>query len=181
MSTRTSAARYARALLDVAVRESDPEQAERDLIAFAELLRQYPDLHSALTHPTVPAARKRAATQELLSRLTLVAPVTKLLLMLAERDRLVLLPELVEVYRERLMAYQQIVEAEVTTATPLSADSAAALQARLARATGQRITMTTKVDPAIIGGVVARVGSTVYDGSVAAQLVKMKDALVGQG
>ena len=177
MSARASAARYARALLDVVVREANPEQAERDLLAFAELLEQHPDLQRTLTHPTLPAARKKALTQELLSRLKLTSPVAKLLSMLAERDRLALLPDLVAVYHERLMEHLQVVQAEVTTAAPLTPERTTQLEQRLARATGRRVTMTTRVDPSIIGGVVTRIGSTVYDGSVAAQLARMKDTL----
>lgn len=177
MSTRASAARYARALLDVAIQESDPVQAERDLAAFADLLTQHAELQQALTHPSLPAARKKAMTQQLLARLTLVSPVAKLLLLLAERDRLALVPDLLATYREKLMEHRQIIQAEVTTAMPLTPDRAAALEQRLARATGRKVTMKTTVDPSIIGGLIARIGSTVYDGSVAAQLEKMKERL----
>jgi F-type H+-transporting ATPase subunit delta len=76
------------------------------------------------------------------------------------------------------MEHQRVVRAEVTTAVPLSQERAAQLQQRLASATGRAVTMTTKVDASIIGGVITRIGSTVYDGSVAAQLAKVKDRLV---
>src|ERR1043166_3040466 len=164
MSSRASAARYARALLDVAIKESDPVQAERDLTTFADLMTQHPELQRALTHPSLPSARKKAITQQLLSRLNLISPVAKLLVLLAERDRFALVPDLVTVYRERLMEHPNVVRAEVTTAAALAPDQAAALEQRLARATGRTVTLTTKVDPAIIGGLVARIGSTVYDG-----------------
>ena len=177
MSTRASAARYARALLDVAIKESTPEQAEQELAAFFELLQHHPELQRALTHPAVAAASKRAVVQQLIDRLKPVSPAGKLLMLLAERDRLVLLPELVEVYRERLNEHRQIVRAEVTTAEPLAAERTAALQQRLAAATGRHVTLTTRVDPGIIGGMVTRIGSTVYDGSVATQLEAIRQRL----
>ena len=180
MSTRASAARYARALLDVVIREADPEAADRDLRIFADVLQKHPELESALTHPSVPAARKKAATQAVLSQLNLSGPVAKLLLMLAERDRLTILGDVIDVYHERLLEHQRVLQAEVTTAVPLSAERVTELQQRLARATGRSVIMTTKVDPQIIGGLIARIGSTVYDGSVAAKLWKMKESLVGQ-
>jgi F-type H+-transporting ATPase subunit delta len=180
MTTRGSASRYARALLDVAISESITDRADRDLSRFADLLAQYPQLANALTHPAVPAARKQALTQALASRLELTTPVTKLLLMLADRDRLALLPDLVQTYRDRLMDHQQVVRAEVTTAEPLASSHAQELQERLARATGRHVTLSTKVDPAIIGGMVARIGSTVYDGSLAAQLTKLREKLAGE-
>jgi F-type H+-transporting ATPase subunit delta len=87
------------------------------------------------------------------------------------------LPDLDAIYRERLMEYRHVVRAEVTTAVPLSADRIAELQERLAAATGRRVTMTTNVDPGLIGGAVARVGTTVFDGSIATQLERIKERL----
>jgi F-type H+-transporting ATPase subunit delta len=180
MSARTSAARYARALLDVAAQESIEERAERDLAAFRDLVAAHPQLQSVLTHPAVPAPRKRALTESLASRLSLSTPVGKLLRLLAERDRLALLPDLLEVYRERLLEHRHVVQAEVTTAEPLPPGSETALQERLSRATGRQVLLTTRVDPGIIGGVVTRIGSTVYDGSIAAQLARMRERMARQ-
>jgi F-type H+-transporting ATPase subunit delta len=177
MSMRSSAARYAKALLDVAIKESDPELAEQELAAFVELVEQHPDLQRAFANPVVSAADKRAVAQQLLDRLKPTSPAGKLVLLLASRGRLALLPDLLEVYRERLMEHRNVLRAEVTTASALPPDRAAQLQQRLAAATGRVVTMTTKVDASIIGGVVTRIGSTVYDGSVATQLAKVKDRL----
>ena len=180
MSTRASAARYARALFDVAIKESNPEQAEQELGAFAALLQSHADLQKALTNPAIPAANKRAVVEQLLDRLQPSSPVRKLLLLLAERDRLELFPDMLDVYRQRLMEHMNVIQAEITTAAPLAGDQATRLQERLAKATGRTVTMTTKVDPAIIGGVVTRIGSTVYDGSVATRLAAMRQRLTEQ-
>ena len=177
MSMRASAARYARALLDVAIKESDPERAEQELATFVDLVRQHPDLERALANPVVSAGDKHAIVEQILARLQPTAPTGKLLLLLAARGRLALLPELLDVYRERLMEHRNVVRAEVTTAVPLPPERAAQLQQRLAAMTGRVVTMTTTVDASIIGGVVTRIGSTVYDGSVARQLAKVKDRL----
>ena len=177
MSMRASAARYARALLDVANKESDPERAEQELAAFVDLVRTNPDLERTLANPVVSAADKRAIVQQILERLKPTTPVGKLVLLLASRGRLALLPDLLDVYRERLMEYRNVLSAEVTTAAPLSPERAEQLQQRLANATGRTITMTTKVDASIIGGVVTRIGGTVYDGSVATRLAKVRERL----
>ena len=177
MSTRASAARYARALLDVVIKEGNPEQVQQELSAFADLLVQNPNLEKALTNPAVPVSGKVGIVKELAARLKLSSPLGKLLLMLAERDRLVIVRDLVTVYRDRLMDYRQVVRADVTTAEPLDEAKAARLKERLATLTGRTVTMTTRVDPSIIGGLVARVGSTVYDGSVATQLHRIKNRL----
>lgn len=177
MTTRTSATRYARALLDVLIKESTPEQGGQDLAAVSALLQQFPELQRAFTNPAIPAARKRALVEQLLPKLSLSAPVGKLLLLLAERDRLILLPDLVTVYQERLEELQQVVRAEVTTAEPLAPERLSALQQRLASVTGRTVKVSTKVDPSIIGGVRARIGSTVYDGSIATQLEAFRQKL----
>ncbi|HKE86206.1 MAG TPA: ATP synthase F1 subunit delta [Vicinamibacterales bacterium] len=177
MSMRASAARYARALLDVAIKESDPERAERELATFVDLVGTHPELQRVIANPVVSAADKRRVVQQLVARLQLTTPVAKLLLLLAARGRLPLLPDLLDVYRERLMEHRQIVRAEITTAAPLSQERAAQLQQRLSSVTGRAVTMTTKVDASIIGGVITRIGGTVYDGSVAAQLAKVRDRL----
>jgi len=177
MPSRASATRYARALFDVALKESDPVRVERDLASFAGLMSSSAELHGALTNPSVPAASKRQIANALATRLNMVSPAHKLLLLLADRDRLVVVPDLLAVYRERLMEHQQVVRAEVTTAAPLTTDRVAQLQKQLADITGRTVEMTTSVDPAIIGGVVTRIGGTVYDGSLATQLAKLRDKL----
>jgi F-type H+-transporting ATPase subunit delta len=178
MTNKTAALRYARALLEVGIKEqADLEGLERDLAAFLELLSDHPTLAKVLLNPAVPVPRKRAAVMELTTRMQPAPIVGKLLVLLAERDRLVLLPDLLASYRDRLLAHRNVVRAELTTATPLESARAAAIEQQLARATGRTITLQTRTDPAIIGGVVARIGSTVYDGSVTRQLARMKERL----
>src|SRR5688572_18019917 len=179
MTNRTAATRYARALLDVSIKEGgDLEKIEQDLAAFVDLFTKHPTLEKVLLNPAIPVARKRAAASELTSRLGTSPVLTKLIALLAERDRLVLLPELLASYRERLLDHLKVVRAVVTTAIPLGADRAQAIERGLAQLTGRTVTLATNVDPSIIGGVVARIGSTVYDGSVTTQLQKMKQRLV---
>ncbi len=180
MSTRASAARYARALLDVVIKEGDPAQVASELKALAEIFRGHADLQKALANPAVPMAAKRRLIESLVARTTPSPALGKLLIMLADRDRLTLIPELAEVYSERLLEHQQVVRAEVTTAVPVSADRLAEMEKRIAAATGRKVTMTASVDPSLIGGAVARVGSIVYDGSIATQLAKMKERLEEQ-
>jgi F-type H+-transporting ATPase subunit delta len=178
VTNRAAADRYARALLDVALKErADVDQVLGDLTGAASLFETHVPLRDVMVNPAVPAPRKHAAMQELVDRTRPAPMVGRLLLMLAERDRLILLPDLLRSFRERLMEHQQIVRADVTTAVPLPPERAEAIERRLASVTGRRVTMTAKVDPQIIGGMVARVGSTVYDASIASQLNKLKDRL----
>ena len=178
MTNKTAATRYARALLDVAVKEqANLDQIESDLAGFGALFDQHPALAKVLLNPAVPVPRKRAAVADLLARTTFSPILSKLLLLLAERDRLVLLPDLLAAYRDRLMDYRHVVRAEVTTAAPIDGARVEQIQSGLAKATGRTVTIATRTDPTIIGGLVARVGSTVYDASVVRQLERMKERL----
>jgi F-type H+-transporting ATPase subunit delta len=178
MSTRTSAARYARALLDVALKESDPQKIERDLTSFVNAIATSPELAHALTNPQVPHAARRGLVDALAQRIGMEAPAAKLLALVAERGRLDLVNDLVEVYRERLLAHSNIIKGTVTSAVPLAPEKLQALEASLSSATGKKVQLETAVDPALIGGVVAQIGSTVYDGSIRTQLQRMKQQLV---
>ena len=178
MTSRTAAIRYARALFDVGLKEGlDLNAIESEVAGFAGIFRQHPQLEAILLNPAVPVPRKRAAVVELTKALNLSSVVAKLAILLAERDRLVVLPDLVAAFRERLMDHQKVVRADVTTSEPMAADRAAKVQQALAKATGRTVRLTTAVDPSIIGGLVARVGGTVYDASVTNQLRRMKERL----
>ena len=182
MTDRSIARRYGRAVLDVAIQEADPEAVQQQLDDMAELIGGHDELRRALTNPAVPTPRKRAAVAALLERVSAVSTVSpvvsKLLLLLAERDRLGLLDELRRVYGECLLAHRQIVRAEVTTAVPLSPERADAIARGLSKATGKQVMLETTVDASILGGVVARIGSVVYDGSVTRQLDRMQAMLI---
>ena len=180
MTNKTAATRYARALLDVAVQEkANLDTIEQEIASFVDLFAQHATLEKVMLNPAVPVPRKRAAVAELTKAAKCSPTVSKLLVLLAERDRLVLLPDLLASYRDRLLDYRRVVRAEVTTAAPLAAERAKAIEASLAQLTGRTVVLETRLDPSIIGGVVARIGSTVYDGSVTRQLARMKEKLVG--
>ena len=179
MTNRTAAARYARALFDVSLKDRDLRQVEADLVTFADLLDGHETLSRVLLSPAIPTKQKRAIVTELLSRVgDLVPPVAKLLTLLAERGRLVLLPEVVRAFRVRLLDHLGVVEARVTTAQPLTAERTAAIAESLVKASGREVTMITDVDPEILGGLIARLGGTVYDGSIARHLERMRQNLL---
>jgi F-type H+-transporting ATPase subunit delta len=178
MSMRTSATRYARALLDVALKESDPQQVERDLTSFANVLAASAELKHALMNPAIPALNRRNLVAAVIRRIGMTVPAAKLLVLLADRGRLEIFDDLVVVYRERLLAHSNIVKGSLTAAVPLAAEKVRALEQGLSTATGKNVQLDVSTDPSIIGGVVARIGSTVYDGSIRTQLARMKQQLV---
>jgi F-type H+-transporting ATPase subunit delta len=179
VTSRAAASRYGRALFDVALAERvDLDRVLRELAEFSDVLTGNPTLQRALTNPAVPPSRKRAVIEQLIAKAgNMLPPVSKLLLLLAERDRLSVLPDILEAFRNRVLDYKNVVRAEVVTAIPLPPDRLAAVQAGLARATGRQVLLASRVDESIVGGAVTRLGSTVYDGSITRQLEKLKEAL----
>ena len=182
MTSRAAGIRYARALFDVARKEGDVQQAGQELASFTQFVSSHEALQKIFSNPAIPAPKKKAVVEQLMARAGSMSPVVrKLLLLLAERDRLALLPEITRSYQNRLMEFAKVVRAEIVTAIGLPAERVAALQQGLAQATGREVQLESRVDPSIIGGAIARVGSTVYDGSVTRQLQKMKEALTSEG
>jgi F-type H+-transporting ATPase subunit delta len=178
MSSQSAARRYAAALFDVAQRAGSAEQAGRSLEQLSALVSGHPELQRVLTSPAVPVAVKRDIVGAVIAAAGGAgAEVGRMISMLAERDRLGELSDLSAAFSERLMDAQKVVRADVTTATPLSEASRQALTAALGRATGKSVTITERVDPAIVGGVIARVGSLVYDASITRQIERLRDTL----
>jgi F-type H+-transporting ATPase subunit delta len=181
MSLRTSANRYAKALFDVGLEEkADLAQVDRDLQAVVDMMKGSPELARAAQFTSTTEAQRTALMEAVAKAMTLSAPVTKTLVLLARTGKLNLVPDLALAYRERLLAHQNIVRAEVTSAAPLSPEKTKALEESLSKVTGKKVELSVSVDPELLGGVVARIGSTVYDGSVKTQLLKMRQELVGQ-
>jgi F-type H+-transporting ATPase subunit delta len=177
-ATRAIASRYARALFEVAVAEADPRAVECELAEFVALFERSVPLRRVLWNPAIPVDRKLAVVTEITRHGRYVLPLEKLLKLMAERDHLALLQRMLDAYRRRLMDHLGIVHAEVTTAAVLTPERQRGVEQALAAATGKHVTVTTRVDPGILGGVVAKVDSTVYDGSVARQLERIKEKLI---
>lgn len=172
------ARRYAAALFDVASKADVLDAVERDLSALAALVLGHDELRRVIESPTVPAAKKRALVDALLAASGGVQDeVARLLRLLADRDRLPILPDVARAFVDRLLDERRLVPADVVTAAPLGEARKAALAEALGRATGRTVTITERIDPAIIGGVIARVGSLVFDGSVTRQIERMRDEL----
>jgi F-type H+-transporting ATPase subunit delta len=181
MSLRTSANRYARALFDVSLQEkADLGRIDIDLSEVTEVFRESTELLRAATAARVPDASRKALIEAIAARLDVSVQVKNLMVLLAESRKLEYLPELAQAYRERLLQHQNIIRAEVTSAAPLSPEKTKALAESLSKVTGKKVELSVSVDPELLGGVVARIGSTVYDGSVKTQLEQLRKELVEQ-
>jgi F-type H+-transporting ATPase subunit delta len=178
VSVQSSARKYANALYQVAGTNGTTAQVARDLAALVELLDAHTELASVFDTPLVPPSRKRALIESLLASAGDTTPeVSRLLLMLADRARLPLVREIAAAYTTRIQTAGRVMPAEIVTAVPIGPERQAHLAEALGRATGHQILLTSTVDADIVGGVVAKVGGVVYDGSVVRQLDRMKQKL----
>jgi len=181
VTLKTIARRYAIALFDVLHKRGEQGRAAQDLERFRVLMTANAELAKVFENPAIPATKKRAIVESLLAGDDFNADVRRLILMLAERDRLSLLPDISDAYAERLRRERGVVLAEVTTAVPIPESQRPALFAALAKAAKSEVSVTEKIDPSIVGGVIARVGSVVFDGSVTTQIERLRRRLIEAG
>lgn len=175
MTEQAAANRYARALFEVSLDSGDPQRTERDVAAFQQLVDGHPALARVMHNRAISTVAKRAVVEAILDRTPETSPVARrLLLMLAERGRIHLLPKLLAAYRDRLTAHLGIVRARLTTAAPLDAGRVASITERLKAATGRQVTLETAVDESLVGGMVTRIGGTIFDGSLAHHLDRLR-------
>ena len=158
-----------------------PEKAEagrQQLQEFLALLNNQPDARRFLENPTTAVDRRKRLLKEIFDALSLDRRVANFIGILVDRDRLPILEKIVEAYQKLLDDRLGILRARVTAAYSLNTSEQRELMARLERATGKQVRMEVAVDPSLIGGVIAQVGSTIYDGSVRHQLQAFKSRVV---
>jgi F-type H+-transporting ATPase subunit delta len=172
------ARRYARALFGIGIDAGNFEAFGREIDDLAALLASSPELQSALENPVFKPEEKRKVLEQILPRVTPTAEVRRFVLLLLERRRLVLLPSIARAYRDLADAHAGRVRAKVTSAEPLTPAALDGVRRALAQRTGKQVIVETDVDPTLIGGVVARVGDLVLDGSVRTQLAELREKLV---
>ena len=175
--------RYARALADAVTGgrvATDAATVEQQLHGFLGLIEESADLRNVLISPAVGAAKKKSLVEALGSKMEFSSVTRNFLFILVDHKRMALLPEIMPLYRAEMDERQGLVEASVTSASEMGGDARAKLEAALARKTGKHIRAKYAVDPALIGGAVTRVGSTVYDGSVREQLRLLRAKLSSQ-
>jgi F-type H+-transporting ATPase subunit delta len=177
MSSGALPKRYARAILELAVEAGQVEQVGTELNNLANAWRESDDLRGLFTNPEFSPAVRKTVLVELLTRSS-VSPLTRnSVLYLADKNRLVALPDIVRAYTELAERRAGTVRAEVTSAAPLSETYYAQLQKALEQVTGQKVSIERKTDPSLIAGVVTRVGDKVLDGSIRARLDDLRESL----
>ncbi|HKQ76680.1 MAG TPA: ATP synthase F1 subunit delta [Blastocatellia bacterium] len=178
MSVSTIANRYARALADVLVERRETNEVVKELIGFERMMDDHSQLRDVFASPVIATDRKRAVLKELLARIRPRQTTANYLQLLLSNSRLHDLDQMLRALSRELDARMNIVSAEITTAREISEQEKVALQRQLKATTGQEVRMQFRTDPAIIGGMITRIGSLVYDGSIRNQLAQMKRRLM---
>jgi F-type H+-transporting ATPase subunit delta len=181
-ASRVVARRYARALLDVVMAGSKgatdgPEAVRAALERAQALVEENAELSQALTHPRIPiAARKKVADTVFAD-----APevVRRLLLLLVERDRVLILPAIALAYAAVWNEARGVVAADAVSAVELDSEEKQALGQALEKVAGKAVELQTRVDPSVLGGLRVTLGGRTLDGTVGAQLQALRRRLQG--
>jgi F-type H+-transporting ATPase subunit delta len=175
------ATRYAKALVDVVTEPGsniDPQQAMEQLRQVAAMVSTSDDLRNALLSPAVSPGRKRAVVAKLTGPLNIHVKMRNFLYVVIDHRRVHEIPSMVEAFQVLLDERLGFVRAQVSSALPLNDAQKAALEGELTRLAGKQAKLEFQTDPALVAGVVARVGSKVYDGSVKGQLERLRARLI---
>ena len=144
------------------------------------MVRESSQLRNVLLSPAVSNTKKRNVIGRFADSLPLARLIRNFLFIMVDRRRIDLLDDMADAYETALDERLGILRADVKSASPLSDRQQSDLQQELSRLSGKRVRCDFSIDPALIGGVIARIGSTVYDGSVRSQLEAMRERLVAR-
>lgn len=171
--------RYARALAAVVSDQKlDLIASQGQLNDFANLLEESVELREVLNDPSIPEPQKLKVIDALAARLGTSRPVRNFIAVLTRHQRLHELPQMMTAYANIADEDTGIAEVEITTARPLDDDNRRLLEQQVAKLAGEpKVQATYREDPSLLGGAVIKLGSTVYDGSVRAQLEQMRQRL----
>jgi F-type H+-transporting ATPase subunit delta len=172
------ARRYAKALFGLGVDEGAYDRYGQELDDLARIYEGSADLRLALENPVVKPSEKLAILRTILPRVAPSPHVQRFALLLLERGRITLLRAIARAYRQLADGRAGQVRATITSAAQLGAVDLARIRGALEKRTGRKVIVETAVDPDLIGGIVARVGDLVLDGSVRAQLNEMRRRLL---
>lgn len=169
--------KYARALMDIGIEDKKEELYGKELVSFNGLIKKNGVILNWLAGPVGDIDARRSSMEEILSKMGLSPMVTNFIRLLLDKDRLIYLDEITTVYQSLLDDREGRVIAEIVSASPLSKTEIKKINRELSSVVGKDIVSEVILDPSLIGGVVARVGGLVFDGSIKTQLENVRDSL----
>ena len=172
--------RYARALAEVVAASGDYRRVLQELQDFASAYRESPELQEVFVSPAVALPQKLKVLEAIGQRLG-ESPVTlNFLRVLLANYRMPLLEEAVQAYRKIANEREGIVQVTITSASELSEAERESVAARFRQLTGKQVELDFRIDNGLVGGMMAQIGSTVYDGSVRGNLARMREQLIAR-
>lgn len=181
MQNLSIARRYARAMIDVATESASTDRVAEQLDGLASVLRENADLRDVLSNPAYSRAQRGAVVAGLVKVSGKLDPlVQNMLELLLDRHRVGFLPDIARIFRDMADLKAGRVRGKVTSAAPLTPDALKHIETALEQIVQRDVVLETRVDPALLGGVSAQVGSMVYDGSLRTQLESLRQQLRSQ-
>jgi len=177
MVTGSLARRYARAVLEIGTANGNLDKIGADLRSLAKAMRESAELVTALTNPAIRRADRRRVIDGLLQRIGAEPNSKNLVYLLLDGERLASLEAISREVDAMIEAKAGRMAAEVTSARPLDAAQLSQIITALEKLSGKKLAVTRREDPDLLGGVVAKLGDTVYDGSLRTQLRTLRDEL----
>lgn len=175
---RIIAKRYAKAFVELSQEKKTVDKAKGDLASFLEAVDAQPAMQRVFASPAVTPENKKAVAAEVASRLGLQPTTKRFIEHLAETGRIRYIREVSRAFSELLDERQNRASATLVSAAPLAAGDLSDIKKSLEGVTGKTVEIEAKVDPSLIGGVRAQIGSVVYDGTIKTQLGRMRERLV---
>ncbi len=177
MKNQVIAKRYSKALFSLAREEKAIEEYGAELDGFNQVLKDLPDLESALRNPLYPETVRKTLFQKVAAQLEFSPIIKSFLNLLIEKGRIQHLPEIADYYHRLIDEFSNIARAKVKAASKLSDADIKEIAVALEKKIGKKIVVEFEVDPSLIGGVFAQIGDFVLDGSVKRQLINFKESL----
>jgi F-type H+-transporting ATPase subunit delta len=171
---------YARAFADVVFENRlDSAKILLETRSLAGLVAHSKDLREVWEAPSIPAEQKRGVLDAIVAREGFSKPVRNFMAVLMDHHRMPFLDAIVQQFEEELNRRMGFAEAKITTSRELGHTERSVLEAQLERLTGKKIRAAYRQDPQLLGGAIVQIGSTIYDGSVAGQLERIREQIAG--
>jgi len=170
--------RYARALVEVVLEQQlDADVAREQLNSFADAVRESVELRRVWESPAIPAEQKRAVLDAIVGQINAFKAIRNFMAVIIDHRRIPMLDDIARQFAVELDLQMGLVEAKISSARELSNDEKRDLESQVERLTGRKVRAHYASDPGLLGGVMVRLGSVIYDGSIRGQLEKMKQEL----
>ena len=177
MITGSLARRYAKALFEIGSEKRELDKIGADIKSLAAAMKASSELASVLSSPAIRRSERRKVVDALVQRIGVAAMTKNFVELLLDHERFAALPSIARELDAMIEAKAGRVHAEVTSAKPLDPAQVAQITAALEKLSGKKVTVAKREDPELLGGVVAKVGDTVYDYSLRNQLAQLRDQL----